>query len=82
MIATITAPIVGINIFSFKFILTLILVVTISSFGVAGSGGGATFASLIVLGTLNLPIGVMAIVLAIDQSSIWVGLQLTLMTAF
>lgn len=66
MIATITAPIVGINIFSFKFILTLILVVTISSFGVAGSGGGATFASLIVLGTLNLPIGVMAIVLAID----------------
>lgn len=42
MIASITAPVVGINIVSVKFILTLIIIVTISSFGVAGSGGGAT----------------------------------------
>ena len=66
MIASITAPVVGINIVSVKFILTLIIIVTISSFGVAGSGGGATFAALIVLGTLNLPVGIMGIVLAID----------------
>jgi L-cystine uptake protein TcyP (sodium:dicarboxylate symporter family) len=33
------------------FILTLIAVVVISSFGVAGVGGGATFASILVLST-------------------------------
>lgn len=66
MVAAITAPVVGIDIVSVKFIVTLVIVVTIASFGVAGSGGGATFASLIVLGTLNLPVGVMGIVLAID----------------
>ncbi len=33
MIASITAPVVGINIVSVKFILTLVIIVTISSFG-------------------------------------------------
>jgi L-cystine uptake protein TcyP (sodium:dicarboxylate symporter family) len=43
MLATIVAPTVGINIFSIEFILSLIAIVTISSLGVAGVGGGATF---------------------------------------
>ncbi|MCF6515244.1 cation:dicarboxylase symporter family transporter [Lactobacillus sp. S2-2] len=66
MVASITAAANGVDITSFKFIISLVIIVTISSFGVAGSGGGATFATLIVLGTLNLPVGVMAIILAID----------------
>ena len=46
MLATIVAPTVGINVFDWQFILLLVAVVTISSFGVAGVGGGATFASI------------------------------------
>ena len=45
MLATIVAPTVGIDVFSLQFILMLVAVVTISSFGVAGVGGGATFFS-------------------------------------
>ncbi|MEG2505800.1 MAG: cation:dicarboxylase symporter family transporter, partial [Carnobacterium sp.] len=43
-----------------------IAVVTISSFGVAGVGGGATFASLIVLGSLNLPIAIVGLVISVE----------------
>ena len=39
----------------------LIAVIVISSFGVAGVGGGATFASLIVLGTMGLPIEIVGL---------------------
>ena len=49
-----------------QFILTLIAVVAISSFGVAGVGGGATFAALIVLSTMNLPIGIVALVISVE----------------
>ncbi|GAF38811.1 Na+ H+-dicarboxylate symporter [Agrilactobacillus composti DSM 18527 = JCM 14202] len=66
MIATIIAPTVGINVFSIQFILTLLLTVTIASFGVAGVGGGATFSTLMVLGVLNLPVSIMAVIIAID----------------
>lgn len=66
MIATIIAPTVGINVLSPQFILSLILTVTIASFGVAGVGGGATFSTLMVLGVLNLPISIMAVIIAID----------------
>ena len=66
MVAAIIAPTVGINVFSPQFILSLIAVVTISSFGVAGVGGGATFTTLMVLGTLNLPVGILGVLIAID----------------
>ncbi len=66
MIATIIAPTVGVNVFSLHYILTLIAVVTISSFGVAGVGGGSTFTTLMVLGTLNFPVAIMGIIIAID----------------
>ena len=55
MLAIMAAPMAGINPMDPGFIATLIIVVTISSFGVAGVGGGATFASLIVLSVMNLP---------------------------
>ena len=64
MLATIVAPTVGVNVFSWEFILMLVAVVTISSFGVAGVGGGATFASLI--GSMNLPIAIVGLVISVE----------------
>ena len=66
MLATIIAPTVGIDVTSVGFVLTLIAIVTIGSFGVAGVGGGATFAALIVLGTLNLPIAIAGLVISVE----------------
>ena len=66
MLATIIAPTVGINVFDPMFVITLVATVVISSFGVAGVGGGATFASLIVLGTLGLPIEISAILASVE----------------
>ncbi len=66
MLATIVAPTVGVNIFSFEFILSLVAIVTISSLGVAGVGGGATFASLIVLSSMNLPIAIVGLVISVE----------------
>lgn len=66
MLATIVAPTVGIDVLSPSFFVPLIAVVAISSFGVAGVGGGATFASLIVLGTMGLPIEVVAVLASVE----------------
>lgn len=66
MLAVMIAPTVGVDPLSWDFILTLILVVTISSFGVAGVGGGATFASLIVLSTMNLPVGLAGLLISVE----------------
>lgn len=66
MLATMIAPTVGINIFDWHFVLLLVVIVTISSFGVAGVGGGATFASLIVLGSLNLPVAIVGLVISVE----------------
>lgn len=66
MLAVMIAPTVGINPLTPSFILTLILVVAISSFGVAGVGGGATFAALIVLSTMNLPIALAGLLISIE----------------
>ena len=66
MLATIVAPTVGIDVLSPTFFVPLFFVVAISSFGVAGVGGGATFASLIVLGTMGLPIEVVAILASVE----------------
>lgn len=66
MLATIIAPSVGIDVTSPGFILALIAIVTIGSFGVAGVGGGATFAALIVLSALNLPITIVGLVISVE----------------
>lgn len=66
MLAVMVAPTVGIDPFSFSYILTLILVVAISSFGIAGVGGGATFAAIVVLSTLNLPIELVGLLISIE----------------
>ncbi|MFF2446922.1 L-cystine transporter [Neobacillus sp. NPDC058068] len=66
MLAVMVAPSAGINPTSPSFILTLIIVVMISSFGVAGVGGGATFAALIVLSVMNLPIAIAGLLISVE----------------
>lgn len=66
MLAVMVAPTVGIHPLDPGFILTVIAVVMISSFGVAGVGGGATFASLIVLSVLNLPVAIVGLLISVE----------------
>lgn len=66
MLAVMIAPTAGVDPTSWSFILTLIVVVMISSFGVAGVGGGATFASLIVLSTMNLPVALAGLLISVE----------------
>jgi uncharacterized protein len=66
MLAVMVAPAAGIDPTSPGFILSLILVVAISSFGVAGVGGGATFAALIVLSVMNLPIAIVGLLISVE----------------
>ncbi|WP_445491245.1 L-cystine transporter [Niallia sp. 03133] len=66
MVAVMIAPTAGIDPLSPSFIATLIIVVMISSFGVAGVGGGATFATLIVLSTLNLPVALAGLLISVE----------------
>lgn len=66
MLAVMIAPSVGIDPFAMGFLLPLVLVVTVSSFGIAGVGGGATFAALIVLSTMNLPVALAGLLISIE----------------
>jgi uncharacterized protein len=66
MLAVMIAPTVGINPLTPSFIFTLIVVVAISSFGVAGVGGGATFAAILVLSTMNLPVALAGLLISVE----------------
>lgn len=66
MLAVMIAPTVGISPFDMEFILKLIIIIAISSFGVAGVGGGATFAALIVLSSMNLPVALVGLLISIE----------------
>ncbi|MDA3977441.1 L-cystine transporter [Gallibacterium sp. AGMB14963] len=66
MLAVMVAPTVGIDPTSINFLATLVLVVTISSFGIAGVGGGATFAAIIVLSTMGLPLTLVGLLISIE----------------
>lgn len=65
MLAIMVAPVANVEI-DLQFIVTLIAVVIISSFGVAGVGGGATFASILVLSTLNLPVDLAGVLISVE----------------
>ncbi|WP_181302105.1 L-cystine transporter [Staphylococcus pasteuri] len=65
MLAIMVAPVAHVDI-DLQFIVTLVAVVIISSFGVAGVGGGATFASILVLSTLNLPVALAGVLISIE----------------
>jgi L-cystine uptake protein TcyP (sodium:dicarboxylate symporter family) len=66
MLATMIAPTMGISPIDPGFIATLTAVVAISSFGVAGVGGGATFAALIVLPAMGFPVTLAALLISIE----------------
>ena len=66
MLATMIAPTVGINPLDPLWIISLVGMVTISSVGVAGVGGGATFAALIVLPALGLPVTLVALLISVE----------------
>ncbi|WP_029266656.1 L-cystine transporter [Virgibacillus alimentarius] len=66
MLAVMIAPSVGINPLTPEFIIKLVLIVGISSFGVAGVGGGATFAALIVLSSMGLPVALAGLLISIE----------------
>lgn len=66
MLAVMIAPTVGLDPTAPGFILTLIGIVAISSFGIAGVGGGATFAALIVLSSMGLPVGLAGLLISVE----------------
>lgn len=66
MLAVMIAPTVDIDPLAPEFIVKLVLIIGISSFGVAGVGGGATFAALIVLSSMGLPVALAGILISIE----------------
>jgi L-cystine uptake protein TcyP (sodium:dicarboxylate symporter family) len=66
MLAVMIAPTVGVDPYTFSFMAMLMAVVTIGSIGVAGVGGGATFAALIVLSAMNLPVALAGLLISIE----------------
>ncbi|KIH70797.1 L-cystine transporter [Salinicoccus roseus] len=65
MLGIMIAPAAGVEI-NAQFVITLIAVTVIASLGIAGVGGGATFAAIIVLSTMNLPIALAAVLISIE----------------
>jgi len=66
MLAIMIAPTVGIDPFTVSFIAPLIAIVTLGSIGVAGVGGGATFAALIVLSAMDLPVALAGLLISVE----------------
>lgn len=66
MLAVMVAPTMGINPLDPTWIATLVAIVTLSSAGVAGVGGGATMAALIVLPAMGLPVTLVALLISIE----------------
>jgi L-cystine uptake protein TcyP (sodium:dicarboxylate symporter family) len=66
MLAVMVAPTVGINPLDPAWLALLVGIVTLSSAGVAGVGGGATFAALIVLPAMGLPITLVALLISVE----------------
>lgn len=65
MLAIMVAPVAGVEV-DLTFILTLVVVIVITSLGIAGVGGGATFAAIIVLSTMNLPVALAAVLISVE----------------
>ena len=66
MLSGMIAPPVGIDPFTLHFIAPLLAIVTVGSVGVAGVGGGATFAALIVLSAMDLPVALAGLLISIE----------------
>jgi L-cystine uptake protein TcyP (sodium:dicarboxylate symporter family) len=66
MLAIMIAPTMGLYPWSIGFIASVVGVSMIASFGVAGVGGGATFAAIIVLSTLGMPLELAGLLISIE----------------
>lgn len=66
MLATMVAPTMGIDPLTVSFIVKLVAIVAISSLGIAGVGGGATFAALVVLPAMGFPVTIAALLISIE----------------
>ena len=66
MLAVMIAPSMGVDPLSLSFIAGLVGIIAISSFGVAGVGGGATMAAFIVLPAMGFPVTVAALLISIE----------------
>jgi L-cystine uptake protein TcyP (sodium:dicarboxylate symporter family) len=65
MLAVMVAPNMGVEI-DVGFIASLLLIIAIGSFGIAGVGGGATNAALVVLPAMGFPVTVVALLISIE----------------
>ncbi len=65
MLAVMVAPTMGVEI-DLAFITSLVLIIAIGSFGIAGVGGGATNAALVVLPAMGFPVTVAALLISIE----------------
>ena len=66
MLAVMIAPTLGINPLAPVFLVKLIVITALGSFGIVGVGGGATFAAIIVLSSMGLPITLAGLLVAIE----------------
>ena len=66
MLAVMVAVPMGIDVLDPVWLLSLVAVVVISSFGIAGVGGGATFAALVVLPAMGLPVTIAALLISVE----------------
>jgi L-cystine uptake protein TcyP (sodium:dicarboxylate symporter family) len=65
MLAVMVAPTLGVAI-DLNFIVSLVLIIAIGSFGIAGVGGGATNAALVVLPAMGFPVEIVALLISIE----------------
>lgn len=66
MLAAMIAPTLGINPFGILFLLKLVIITAFASFGIAGVGGGATFAAITVLSAMGFPVELAGLLVAIE----------------
>lgn len=65
MLAVMVAPTLGVAV-DLNFIVSLVLIIAIGSFGIAGVGGGATNAALVVLPAMGFPVEIVALLISIE----------------
>jgi L-cystine uptake protein TcyP (sodium:dicarboxylate symporter family) len=65
MLAVMVAPTMGVDI-DLSFITSLLIIIAVGSFGIAGVGGGATAAALVVLPAMGFPVLVAALLISIE----------------
>jgi len=65
IVVLMVAPVVGQPI-TIAFFIKMVLIITLSSIGIAGVGGGATFAGITVLSALGMPVGIAGLLVGIE----------------